>query len=150
MAVSAEEQRLLARLTEPEDDRDEDDMIVESWMKRLARGYVVRFEDMLEEDVRAREVPSLPCPQTGGNDIGANASAEMTVQLSEILEVLNCFREEVGESMKKIESRFGDVELRLSVAEAYIHEQITLAKKSHVHEELNPAEERPPKRSKKN
>ncbi|CAN6852830.1 unnamed protein product [Brassica oleracea] len=57
LSIFEEEQTLLARITEPEDISDKDDLIVESWMKRLARGYVVRFEDILEEDVAARQAP---------------------------------------------------------------------------------------------
>ncbi|CAN6870438.1 unnamed protein product, partial [Brassica oleracea] len=57
LACTDEEGTLLRRITEPEDIRDKDDVIVESWMKRLGSGYVVRFEDMFEEDVAAREAP---------------------------------------------------------------------------------------------
>lgn len=145
MVVREEEQSLLERITEPEDNRDKDDVIVDSWMKMLGRGYVVRFDYMFAEDVAAREAPP---PQTGGNDIGANESAENSVQLKEILEVLNSFREDVGERMKRIEDKVRELDLRLAVSEAYIHEQIALGKKSGVEEEGN--QERPNKRSKKN
>lgn len=57
MVVREEEQSLLERITEPEDNRDKDDVIVDSWMKMLGRGYVVRFDDMFAEDVAAREAP---------------------------------------------------------------------------------------------
>ncbi|XP_056865345.1 uncharacterized protein At3g43530-like [Raphanus sativus] len=127
LAVREEERSLLERITEPEDNRDKDDAIVDSWMKRVARGYVVRFVDMFAEDVAAREGPP---PQTGGNGIEANESAENSVQLKEILEAVKKFREDVGERMDRIENKVGEVDLRLAVSEAYIHEQIALGKRS--------------------
>lgn len=127
MAVREEERSLLERITEPEDNRDKDDAIVDSWMKRVARGYVVRFVDMFAEDVAAREGPP---PQTGGNGIEANESAENSVQLKDILEAVKKFREDVGERMDRIENKVGEVDLRLAVSEAYIHEQIALGKRS--------------------
>ncbi|KAF8107066.1 hypothetical protein N665_0127s0014 [Sinapis alba] len=52
-SVINEDETLLDRITEPEDINDKRGVIVESWMKRLARGYVLSFEDIVEEDVPA-------------------------------------------------------------------------------------------------
>ena len=123
MSVSEEEQILLARITKPEDISDNDDLIVESWMKRLARGYVERFEDMFEEDVAARQAPP---PQNGGNETGAttNEAEENTVKINELLDVFNSFKEDMGERMKRVEEKVGEFDLRLAASEDYVQEQI--------------------------
>ncbi|XP_013601149.1 uncharacterized protein At3g43530-like [Brassica napus] len=123
LSVSEEEQILLARITKPEDISDNDDLIVESWMKRLARGYVERFEDMFEEDVAARQAPP---PQNGGNETGAttNEAEENTVKINELLDVFNSFKEDMGERMKRVEEKVGEFDLRLAASEDYVQEQI--------------------------
>ncbi|KAF8047164.1 hypothetical protein N665_3173s0006 [Sinapis alba] len=147
LSVSEEEQTLLDHITEPEDIRDKDDVIVESWMKRLGRGYVVRFEDMLEEDVTAREAPPI---QNGGNETGGttNEAGENSMKVNELVEMLNSFKADVGQWMKKIEDKVGEFDLRLAASEDYVQEVGSMAMNAGVGEEDN--SKRPKKRSKKN
>ncbi|KAF3587091.1 hypothetical protein F2Q69_00027451 [Brassica cretica] len=120
LACTDEEETLLGRITEPEDIRDKDDMIVESWMKRLGSGYVVRFEDMFEEDVAAREDPP---PQNGGNETEAtNEAAGNTVKLNEVVEVINSFKEYIGGRLARIEEKVGEIDLRLAASEGFVQE----------------------------
>lgn len=120
LACTDEEKTLLGRITEPEDIRDKDDTIVESWMKRLDRGYVVRFEDMFQEDVAARQAPP-PQPQiekeTEATNVGGN-----TVNLHELVQVINSFKEEIVGRLTKIEEKVGDFDSRLGASEGIVQE----------------------------
>ncbi|KAF3591855.1 hypothetical protein DY000_02021331 [Brassica cretica] len=83
LACTDEEETLLRWITEPEDIRDKDDVIVERWMKRLGSGYVVRLEDMFEEDVADREAPP---PENGGKETKAtNEATWNTFKLNEVV-----------------------------------------------------------------
>ncbi|KAF8117959.1 hypothetical protein N665_0007s0008 [Sinapis alba] len=146
LSVSEEEQTLLDRITEPEDIRDKDDLIVQSWMKRLAAGYVVRFEDMLAKDVAAREAH---LPQNGGMETGAtNEAAGNTVKVNELVQVFNMFKEDIGEWITRIEEKVGEFDLRLAASEAFVQEQLE-AMKGNATVEKEDIRKRPRKKSKR-
>ncbi|KAF8117981.1 hypothetical protein N665_0007s0030 [Sinapis alba] len=65
LKASEAEETLLARITEPDDIDDIHDLVVESWMKMIDKGNVVRFDEMLEEDVADREAPPT---ENAGNE----------------------------------------------------------------------------------
>ncbi|KAL0802280.1 hypothetical protein Bca101_057456 [Brassica carinata] len=109
LACTDEEKTLLGRITEPEDIRDKDDTIVESWMKRLDRGYVVRFEDMFQEDVAARQAPP-PQPQIG-NETEATMKQEGTP-----------FKESIEGRLTKIEEKVGEIDSRLAASEGFVQQ----------------------------
>ncbi|KAL0715548.1 hypothetical protein Bca4012_064870 [Brassica carinata] len=122
LVATDEEETLLGRITEPAGIRDKDDVIVESWMKRLASGYVVRFEDILEEDVAARKAPPA---ENVVNETGAtNEDAGNMVKLNELVEMFKSFKEDIGEQMKRIEEKVEEFDIRLAASEAYVHEQL--------------------------
>ena len=120
LACTDEEETLLRRITEPEDIRDKDDVIVERWMKRLGSGYVVRFEDMFEEDVADREAPP---PQNGGKETKAtNEATWNTFKLNEVVEVINSFKEDIGGRLTRIEEKVGEIDSRLVASEGFVQE----------------------------
>lgn len=55
IAPRDEENSLMAAITEEEDDVDKDDVIVESWMKRIDEGHRIRIEEMCNQNVQARQ-----------------------------------------------------------------------------------------------
>lgn len=119
LACTDEEKTLLGRITEPEDIRDKDDTIVESWMKCLDRGYVVRFEDMFQEDVAARQDPP---PQIGNETEATNEAGGNTVKLDELVQVINSFKESIEGRLTKIEEKFGEFDTRLAASEGFVQE----------------------------
>ncbi|XP_056865545.1 uncharacterized protein At3g43530-like [Raphanus sativus] len=121
LACTDEDKTLLDGITEPEDIRDKDDTIVESWMKVLDRGYVVRFEDMLKEDVAARQAPP-PQPQIGNETEATNEAGGNTVKLDELVQVINSFKEDIGGRLTKIEEKVGEIDSRLAASEGFVQE----------------------------
>ncbi|KAL0846048.1 hypothetical protein Bca101_019294 [Brassica carinata] len=119
LACTDEEKTLLGRITEPEDIRDKDDTIVESWMKCLDRGYVVRFEDMFQEDVAARQDPP---PQIGNETEATNEAGGNTVKLDELVQVINSFKESIEGRLTKIEEKVGEIDSRLAASEGFVQE----------------------------
>ncbi|KAG2304597.1 hypothetical protein Bca52824_033248 [Brassica carinata] len=119
LACTDEEKTLLGRITEPEDIRDKDDTIVESWMKCLDRGYVVRFEDMFQEDVAARQDPP---PQIGNETEATNEAGGNTVKLDELVQVINSFKESIEGRLTKIEEKVGEFDSRLAASEGFVQE----------------------------
>lgn len=121
LACTDEDKTLLDGITEPEDIRDKDDTIVESWMKVVERGYVVRFEDMLKEDVAARQAPP-PEPQIGNDTEATNEAGGNSVKLDELVQVINSFKEDIGGRMTKIEEKVGEIDSRLAASEGFVQE----------------------------
>ncbi|KAL0732743.1 hypothetical protein Bca4012_008952 [Brassica carinata] len=121
LACTDEEKILLGRITEPEDIRDKDDTIVESWMKCLDRGYVVRFEDIFQEDVAARQTPP-PQPQIGNETEATNEAGGNIVKLDELVQVINSFKESIEGRLTKIEEKVGEIDSRLAASEGFVQE----------------------------
>ncbi|KAF8114658.1 hypothetical protein N665_0035s0037 [Sinapis alba] len=122
LRASEAEETLLARITEPDDIDDIHDLVVESWMKMIDKGNVVRFDEMLEEDVAAREAPPTENAENGTNPI--NEAAENTLKLNEVVEQLLIFKHEVGERLSKIEEKVDEYHVRVTVLEDYVQEQV--------------------------
>ncbi|KAF8114172.1 hypothetical protein N665_0040s0027 [Sinapis alba] len=119
---SEAEETLLARITEPNDIDDIHDLVVESWMKMIDKENVVRFDEMLEEDVAAREAP--PTDNAGNETNPINEAAENTLKLNEVVEKLLSFKHEVGERMSKIEEKVDEYHVRVTALEDYVQEQV--------------------------
>ncbi|KAF8116367.1 hypothetical protein N665_0019s0045, partial [Sinapis alba] len=122
LKASEAEETLLARITELDDIDDIHELVVESWMKMIDKGNVVRFDEMLEEDVAAREAP--PTENVGNETSPINEAAENTVKLNEVVEQLLSFKHEVGERMSKIEEKIDEYHVRVTALEDYVQEQV--------------------------
>ncbi|KAF8050694.1 hypothetical protein N665_1903s0004 [Sinapis alba] len=122
LKASEAEETLLARILEPDDIDDIHDLVVESWMKMIDKGNVVRFDEMLEEDVAVREAP--PTENAGNRTNPINEAAENTLKLNEVVEQLLSFKHEVGERLSKIEEKVDEYHVRVTALEDYVQEQV--------------------------
>ncbi|XP_033131911.1 uncharacterized protein At3g43530-like [Brassica rapa] len=105
-----EEVALLEEMTEEEDDVDVDDISVDSWVKRLAEGHSVFFEEMYDVDVAARDpnaqeaVDEDQDDEEGGEEGGASQK-KMMEELIKQVKMFGTQLKRVKKTMDKFEER---------------------------------------------
>ncbi|XP_009144112.2 uncharacterized protein At3g43530-like [Brassica rapa] len=105
-----EEVALLEEMTEEEDDVDVDDISVDSWIKRLAEGHSVFFEEMYDVDVAARDpnaqeaVDEDQDDEEGGEEGGASQK-KMMEELIKQVKMFGTQLKRVKKTMDKFEER---------------------------------------------
>ncbi|XP_019092339.1 PREDICTED: uncharacterized protein At3g43530-like [Camelina sativa] len=109
------EKSLLAGITEEEDVDDAHDVVVNSWMQHYLRGYLVWFENMFNEDVQSRAgVGGVGGEPENVNKEIALIEGPIYPSVSDLVDLLNSFKNEMGEKMKEIVDRLNGWEEKVA------------------------------------
>ncbi|XP_019090999.1 PREDICTED: uncharacterized protein At3g43530-like [Camelina sativa] len=109
------EKSLLAGITEEDDVDDAHDVVVNSWMQRYLRGYHVWFENMFNEDVQSRAgVGGVGGEPENVNEEIALIEGPVYPSVSDLVDLLNTFKNEMGEKMKGIVDRLNGWEEKVA------------------------------------
>ena len=108
-----EEVALLEELTEEEDDVDVDDISVDSWVKRLAEGHSVFFEEMYDVDVAARDPDAQEAVDEDQDDEegGEEGGASQKKMMEELIKQVKMF----GTQLKRVKKTMDKFEERMVV-----------------------------------
>ncbi|KAG2328243.1 hypothetical protein Bca52824_010971 [Brassica carinata] len=111
-----EEKALLDYVWEEDDDEDEPDIAVDSWVKRIKEEYTVFFEDMYEEDIAARKGNA---EEAVLEDIAP--VEEVAEQKKMLQDVLNKMKS-LGNQLENVLKTLDDFEERLATVESFVKE----------------------------